>query len=98
MAGAVIAAALSAALGVGVGMFVRNQVAGVVGALVWILILAPLLGLIDEDIPAYTNADAAGTVGGSEGEVLSWAGRSRSSPPGLRCSWWSPFWSIAAAT
>jgi hypothetical protein len=72
--GAVIAAALSTALGVGVGILVRNQVAGVVGALVWILILAPLLGLIDEDIPAYTNADAAGTVGGSEGEVLSWGG------------------------
>jgi ABC-2 type transport system permease protein len=72
--GAIIAAALSAALGVGVGILIRNQVAGVVGALVWILILAPLLGLIDEDIPAYTNADAAGTVGGSEGEVLSWGG------------------------
>ena len=74
VAGAVIAAALSTALGVGVGILVRNQVAGVVGALVWILILAPLLGLIDEDIPSYTNADAAGTVGGSEGEVLSWGG------------------------
>ena len=74
VAGAIIAAALSTALGVGVGIVVKNQVAGVVGALVWILILAPLLGLIDEDIPAYTNADAAGTVGGSEGEVLSWGG------------------------
>jgi hypothetical protein len=73
-AGAIIAAALSTALGVGVGILVKNQVAGVVGSLVWILILAPLLGLIDEDIPAYTNADAAGTVGGSEGEVLSWGG------------------------
>jgi hypothetical protein len=73
-AGAIISAALSTALGVGVGVLVKNQVAGVVGALVWILILAPLLGLIDDDIPAYTNADAAGTVGGSEGEVLSWGG------------------------
>jgi len=71
-AGAVVAAALTTALGVGVGVVVKNQVAGVVGALVWILILAPLLGLIDEDIPEYTNAAAAGTVGGTHSDVLSW--------------------------
>ncbi|HEX5616869.1 MAG TPA: hypothetical protein VFX51_00530, partial [Solirubrobacteraceae bacterium] len=72
--GAIIAAALSAALGVGVGILVKNQVAGVVGSLVWILILAPLLGLIDEDIPEYTNAAAAGTVGGTHSDVLAWGG------------------------
>jgi hypothetical protein len=74
VAGAIIAAALSTALGVGVGILVKNQVAGVVGALVWILILAPLLGLIDNDIPSYTNAAAASTVGGTHDDVLSWAG------------------------
>jgi hypothetical protein len=72
--GAVIAAALSTALGVGVGILVKNQVAGVVGSLVWILILAPLLTLIDEDIPEYTNAAAAGTVGGTHSDVLGWGG------------------------
>ena len=40
--GALIVAALTAALGSGIGVLVRNQVAGVVGALIWVLVLAPL--------------------------------------------------------
>jgi hypothetical protein len=74
--GALIVAALTAALGTGIGVLVRNQVAGVVGTLIWVLILAPLLGLIDDRLPSYTTlVDAAGVVGGSKGDTsLSWAG------------------------
>ena len=36
--GTLIASVLSVALGVGVGVLVSNQVAGVIGALVWIMI------------------------------------------------------------
>jgi hypothetical protein len=63
--GGLLVAALTVALGVGVGVLVRNQVAGVVGALIWLFILSPVLGLIDEDLPNYTTLPAAGVVGGS---------------------------------
>jgi ABC-2 type transport system permease protein len=60
---------LTTALGVGVGVLVRNQVAGVVGALIWLFILAPVLGLIDDSLPNYTTLPAAGVAGGSEGDI-----------------------------
>jgi ABC-2 type transport system permease protein len=63
--GGLIVAVLTVALGVGVGVLVRNQVAGVVGALIWLFILSPVLGLIDEDLPNYTTLPAAGVVGGA---------------------------------
>ena len=63
--GGLLVAVLTVALGVGVGVLVRNQVAGVVGALIWLFILSPVLGLIDEDLPDYTTLPAAGIVGGS---------------------------------
>jgi ABC-2 type transport system permease protein len=72
--GGLIVASLTAALGVGVGVLVRNQVAGVVGALIWLFILSPLLGLIDEGLPNYTTLPAAGVAGGSQGDGLSWGG------------------------
>jgi hypothetical protein len=75
IAGGLITAGLIASLGVGVGLLVRNQVAGVVGALVWIFILEPLVGVIDEDLVGYTVLQAAGTVGGSDSdESLSFGG------------------------
>jgi ABC-2 type transport system permease protein len=73
--GALIVAALTCALGIGVGVLVRNQVAGVVGALLWMLVIAPLLELIDDSLPAYTTIfGAAAVVGGSDGETLGWGG------------------------
>jgi ABC-2 type transport system permease protein len=63
--GGLIVAVLTVALGVGVGVLVRNQVAGVVGALIWLFILSPVLGLIDDQLPNYTTLPAAGVVGGS---------------------------------
>jgi ABC-2 type transport system permease protein len=74
ISGGLIAASLTAALGVGVGVLLRNQVAGVVGALIWLFILSPLLGLIDDNLPNYTTLPAAGVAGGSEGDGLSWGG------------------------
>jgi hypothetical protein len=69
--GGLIVAVLSTALGVGVGVLVRNQVAGVVGALIWLFILSPVLGLIDEQLPNYTTLPAAGVAGGGSGDI-SW--------------------------
>jgi ABC-2 type transport system permease protein len=61
--GGLLAVILSAALGVGVGTLVRNQVAAVVGIFVWLLILEPLVGLIDEDWVKYTILTATGALG-----------------------------------
>jgi len=76
IAGGLIVASLTTALGVGVGVLVRNQVAGVVGALIWLFILSPLLGLIDESLPSYTTLPAAGVAGGAAApdEDLTWTG------------------------
>jgi hypothetical protein len=54
VAGGLLASALAAAIGVGVGTLVRNQVAAVVGALVWISIAEPLLSLIDDRVADVT--------------------------------------------
>jgi ABC-2 type transport system permease protein len=67
--GGLIVLVLTTALGVGVGVLVRNQVAGVVGALIWLFILSPTLGLIDDNLPDYTTLPAAGVAGGSEGDL-----------------------------
>jgi ABC-2 type transport system permease protein len=66
--GGLLVSVLTVALGVGVGVLVRNQVAGVVGALIWLFILSPVLGLIDEDLPNYTTLPAAGVAGGGSGD------------------------------
>jgi ABC-2 type transport system permease protein len=74
ISGGLIVASLTVVLGVGVGVLIRNQVAGVVGSLIWLFILSPLLGLIDENLPNYTTLPAAGVAGGTEGDGLSWGG------------------------
>jgi hypothetical protein len=65
---------LCCALGVGIGVLLRNQVAGVVGSLVWLLILEPLLPLIADDLAKGSILNAAGTLGGAQSDELSWAG------------------------
>jgi ABC-2 type transport system permease protein len=72
--GGVLTAVLCAAIGVGVGVLVRNQVAGVVGTLVWLLILEPLLPLIEEDLVKGSILGAAATLGGSSPDEVSWSG------------------------
>ena len=74
--GGLIVSVLTVALGVGVGVLVKNQVAGVVGALSWLFILSPVLGLIDDSLPNYTTLPAAGVAGGGSGDssAPSWGG------------------------
>jgi hypothetical protein len=71
--GGIIATILCCALGVGV--LVRNHVAGVVGALVWIFSLQPLRPLIDDALEGTSIFGAAAILGGASGsDDLSWAG------------------------
>jgi ABC-2 type transport system permease protein len=72
--GGILAATLCCALGVGIGVLVRNQVAGVVGALVWLFILEPLIPLIDDVLVTGSILGAAGTLGGADSDEVSWAG------------------------
>lgn len=55
----VAVSALSGAIGVGIGAIVRNQVAAVVGTLIYLFVLEPVIGVISADVAAYT-------VGGSQ--------------------------------
>jgi len=72
--GGILTAMLCCVLGVGLGVLVRNQVAGVVGSLVWLLILEPLLPLIADDLAKGSILNAAGTLGGAQSDELTWAG------------------------
>jgi ABC-2 type transport system permease protein len=74
IAGGIIAATLSCALGVGIGVLVKNQVAGVVGALVYLFIIEPLLPLIDDVLAKGSILNAAGTLGGADSDELTWLG------------------------
>ena len=62
--GSLIAAALSAIMGVAVGAVVRNQVAGVVGALILAFVVSPLIAVIDETAVEYTPFGAAFALAG----------------------------------
>lgn len=72
--GGTIAATMSCALGVGIGVLIRNQVAGVVGALVYLFILEPLLPLIADDLVKGSVLGAAATLGGASPDEVSWLG------------------------
>jgi ABC-2 type transport system permease protein len=61
--GGLLAVGLVTALGVGIGVLVRNQVAAVVGILVWIFIVEPLIPLLSEDVASYGILNSAGSVG-----------------------------------
>jgi ABC-2 type transport system permease protein len=73
--GSLIAAALSAIMGVAVGALVRNQVAGVVGALILAFVVSPLINIIDETAVEFTPFGAAFALAGDpQADTLSWAG------------------------
>ena len=72
--GGIGATLLVTALGVGIGMVVKNQVAGVVGALVWLIILAPATTLIDDWLIKTLILDAAAVLGGAESDEITTAG------------------------
>ena len=63
LGGGLIAVVLSTAIGVGVGVLVRNQVAAVVGALVWLFILEPLVLALSSDTADYALLNALATTG-----------------------------------
>jgi ABC-2 type transport system permease protein len=59
-------AALSGALGVGIGAIVRNQVAAVVGTLVYLFILEPVVSLVSSDLAAFTIGGAQTGLGSGD--------------------------------
>jgi hypothetical protein len=63
-AGSIIGAALCAAIGVAVGALVRNQVVGVVGALIVMFVVAPLLNVVNQTVLEYTPFGAALVLAG----------------------------------
>jgi len=62
--GGLLSCALGATLGVGFGALVGNQVAGVVGALVFFFVIEPLAQLVWHDLPKFTISQASGKLGG----------------------------------
>jgi hypothetical protein len=62
--GSIIGAALCATVGVAAGALVRNQVVGVVGALVLMFVVAPLLTVVSESVLQYTPFGAALVLAG----------------------------------
>jgi ABC-2 type transport system permease protein len=64
--GTVLGAALLAALGVAVGSLIRSQVAGVVGVLVWSLVIEPIVGGFFTTIQPYLPYTAATTLAGAK--------------------------------
>jgi ABC-2 type transport system permease protein len=58
--------ALSGAIGVGIGAIVRNQVAAVVGTLVYLFILEPVVSVISNDVAAYTVGRAQTALGSGD--------------------------------
>jgi ABC-2 type transport system permease protein len=73
--GSLLAAALSAIMGVAVGALVRNQVAGVVGALILAFVVSPLIAVIDETAAEFTPFGAAFALAGDpQAGTLSWGG------------------------
>jgi ABC-2 type transport system permease protein len=65
-AGAVLGAALLAALGVAVGSLIRSQLAGVVGVLVWALVIEPIIGGLFPAVQPYLPYTAALTLAGAK--------------------------------
>jgi ABC-2 type transport system permease protein len=62
--GSVIAAGLCAITGVAVGVLVRNQVVGVVGALILAFVVTPLLYSVDATVVEFTPFGAAVVLAG----------------------------------
>ena len=64
-AGTLAAAALSAMMGVAVGTLLRNQVAGVVGALILAFVVQPLIPQIDRTVGDFTPIGAGLAAAGN---------------------------------
>jgi hypothetical protein len=74
-AGSVLGAALCAIMGVAAGALVRNQVLGVVGALILMFVAMPLLNVADQTAAELTPFGAAvGLAGDPTVDAVSWGG------------------------
>lgn len=62
--GGALSCALSAMLGVAIGTLVRNQVAAVVGSLVYFFVLESTLTAFVEDVSPYTVSSTSSSLGG----------------------------------
>jgi ABC-2 type transport system permease protein len=65
-AGAVLAAALLASVGVGIGSLVRSQLAGVIGVLVWGMVVESVIGGLFTSVRPYLPYTAATTMAGAQ--------------------------------
>jgi hypothetical protein len=75
VAGGLLAVVLSAAIGVSLGTFLRNQVAAVVGILVWLTILEPLLTLlIKENAARYLLGPSLARLGSGGNSEIAFLG------------------------
>jgi ABC-2 type transport system permease protein len=70
--GGLLATALCAMLGVGVGTLVGNQVAGVVGTVLWLFLVEPLVGTVKAAAERYTIGETSHVVSGGSGGELAW--------------------------
>jgi ABC-2 type transport system permease protein len=66
VAGGTAVAGLSGAIGVAIGAIVRNQVAAVVGTLVYLFILEPVAGLVSSEVAAYLMGNTQNALAGGE--------------------------------
>jgi ABC-type transport system involved in multi-copper enzyme maturation permease subunit len=60
--GTVVAGVGYALLGVAVGALVRNQIAAVVGGLVWVSVIDPIVGAVLPDVGKYTPGGASSAL------------------------------------
>jgi ABC-2 type transport system permease protein len=73
VAGGLVDCMLCAMLGVAIGALIANQVAAVVGVIVWFFIVEPLLAPLLDRASAYTISQTSTSLGGGiEGELLAW--------------------------
>lgn len=75
-AGSLAAAALSTMIGVAVGTLLRNQIAGIVGALLLAFMVQPLIPKIDEtaaDVTPFAAADRLAGIGDAASLAPGWA-------------------------
>ncbi len=64
-AGHIVAGALLAAIGVGVGSLIRSELAGIIGVLVWAVVIESIIGGLYNSVQPYLPYTAATTLAGS---------------------------------
>jgi len=64
-AGHILAGALLAAIGAGIGSLIRSQLAGVIGVLVWAVVIESVIGNLFNSVQPYLPYTAATTLAGS---------------------------------